>query len=90
MGVVGDDVSYDSKCYELAEHFLSDTPELATERAKKELAQHIQDEIEGWLRYEASPKKPVSSRPECIFRYCPTAELCETECINFAHTKTKG
>lgn len=42
-------MSYDPKCEELAEHFL--TPHTALE-LRHELAQHIQDEIEIWLEIE--------------------------------------
>lgn len=41
---------HDPKCRELSEHFL---PTMASERLKRELAQHIQDEIESWMQYEA-------------------------------------
>jgi Mn-dependent DtxR family transcriptional regulator len=37
---------YDRKCYELAEHFLSDEPEIDSEENRAELAQAIQTEIE--------------------------------------------
>jgi hypothetical protein len=40
---------YDQKCYELAEHFLDDS---ASVKRVSDLAQHIQDCIEGWLEYE--------------------------------------
>jgi hypothetical protein len=43
-------MSYDPKCEELAQHFLSDST-LST-RWVKELAQHIQDEIEFWIEDE--------------------------------------
>lgn len=39
-------MSFDPKCYELAEHFL---PPGATQRLLNELAQHIQTSIEDWL-----------------------------------------
>jgi hypothetical protein len=42
--------SHDPKCRELAEHFL---PTTTTDRLKAELAQHIQDAVEDWLRGEA-------------------------------------
>ena len=37
---------HDPACRELAEHFL---PDGAPEEVKRELAQHIQDQIELWL-----------------------------------------
>jgi hypothetical protein len=40
---------YDSSCYELAELFLMDEPELANEANTKELAQAIQDAIEDFI-----------------------------------------
>ena len=42
-------MTYDSKSYELAEHFLSDTPGLNTEKNKDALAQEIQAAIEAWF-----------------------------------------
>lgn len=41
--------SFDSKCYELAEHFL---PSTASERLKNELAQAIQDAVEDYCELE--------------------------------------
>ncbi len=42
-------MSYDPKCYELAEYFLSST---ASERLKDALAQAVQTRVEDWLEYE--------------------------------------
>ena len=39
--------SYDEKCEELARHFL---PSTIRDSLIKELAQHIQDGVEGWLQ----------------------------------------
>jgi hypothetical protein len=38
--------TFDPKCYELAEHFLADTPELNTDAAKVTLAAAIQQALE--------------------------------------------
>ena len=38
--------TFDPRCFELAEHFLSDHPHLNTEAAKTTLACEIQDTIE--------------------------------------------
>lgn len=43
-------VWFDSKSYDLAEHFVGSAPEL--ERLRQELAQHIQTSIEDWLEGE--------------------------------------
>lgn len=44
------DKSYDEKCYDLAEHFLSDCdPYRLPLRAKEELSTVIQRAIEDWL-----------------------------------------
>lgn len=51
-------MSYDSNCYDLAEHFLADEPALNTERNKKRVAQHIQDTIEDWIAYEREDPLP--------------------------------
>ena len=45
-------MSYDAACYELAKSFLSDDPELNTERRREKLAQTIQDSIEAWIEQE--------------------------------------
>lgn len=56
-------MSYDSKCYDLAEHFIGSQPEL--ERLRTSLAQHIQTTVEDWLEMEIDlmerslPKKPT-------------------------------
>lgn len=41
--------SYDPACGDLARHFLGG---LARDALVAQLAQHIQNEIEGWLEYE--------------------------------------
>ena len=41
--------TYDSRCYELAELFLSDTPQLATAAHKHQLALAIQQAIEDYI-----------------------------------------
>jgi len=43
---------YDSKCYDLAESFLEDQVESATDLQKGRLAQAIQDCIEDWIEDE--------------------------------------
>lgn len=60
---------FDSKCYELAEHFLADHP-AATEAQKNALAQEIQSCIETWLGYDPqSPEcKPEFSLSETAAR----------------------
>jgi len=54
-------MSYDSKCYDLAEHFLGSHPE--GERIRKALAQHVQDCVEGWIEMEADRIKADLGRP---------------------------
>jgi len=44
--------SYDSKCYDLAEAFLSDEPALNNEALCHELALEIQQTIENFIAYE--------------------------------------
>ena len=41
--------TFDSKCYELAEAFLDDSPDLDTEANRRALAAEIQDVIEGFV-----------------------------------------
>jgi hypothetical protein len=45
--------NYDSACYDLAEHFLSDTPE-ADEEMRTKLAAHIQQAVESWFSEDQS------------------------------------
>lgn len=47
-------MSYDTKCADLAEHFLDDVslPDFARRKAKAYLAQHIQNAVETWLDHE--------------------------------------
>jgi hypothetical protein len=45
-------VSFDSKCYDLAEHFLTEEPGLNTEEMKDQLAQAIQETVESWINDE--------------------------------------
>ncbi len=42
-------MSYDRKCLDLAEHFMSDEPEMNCEEACDELAQVIQTAVEDWI-----------------------------------------
>lgn len=50
-------MSYDTKCRALAETFLKDA-ELLTDDRAHELAQIIQDAIEGYIDVEGLPKGP--------------------------------
>ena len=43
--------TFDPRCYELAEHFLSDHPHLNSEAARITLAQQIQQTIEDELEF---------------------------------------
>lgn len=47
--------TYDSRCYDLAEHFLSDEPN-ASEEEREKLAAHIQQAVEGW--FATGPERP--------------------------------
>jgi len=44
--------TYDVKCYELAEHFLQDHPEINTVDRCRDLAGEIQEAVESWLSME--------------------------------------
>ena len=47
--------SFDSECYKLAIHFLTDEPMNDTVNAesyRSQLASHIQSEIENWIQFE--------------------------------------
>jgi hypothetical protein len=46
--------SYDTRFFDLAEYFLSDTPELNTAANAHDLAAHIQLAIESWFEDRAA------------------------------------
>ena len=52
-------MTYDSKCYDLAEHFIGSAPE--KHKLRHELAQHIQQEIEDWLGHPEFDLKPTEA-----------------------------
>ena len=52
--------TYDTKCYELAEHFLQDEPHLDTEKRRDALASLIQATIEPWIESELDNYEPPS------------------------------
>jgi hypothetical protein len=77
-------MSFDPKCFELAEHFL---PSMASERLKNGLAQAVQTAVEDWMEAETidlktklAPVSNVFSRAECIFNYCPHPDNCDQRC----------
>lgn len=45
------EMSYDEKCYKLAEYFLADEPKINTDLNRKQLAQEIQACIEDAIRF---------------------------------------
>ena len=47
-------MTYDSRSYDLAEHFIGSAPEM--ERLRQLLAQHIQSSIEDWFGYEQTER----------------------------------
>ena len=47
-------MSFDSKCFDLAEYFIRDEWDEAPTAMKNELAQVIQDAVEGWFFDRAS------------------------------------
>jgi hypothetical protein len=77
-------MSYDPKCYELAEHFL---PSQASQRLKSELAQAIQDAVEDYSVGESVNLTVALSKGAshiyagagCVFNYCPHPEICKQE-----------
>lgn len=50
--------TYDVKCYDLADEFLSDTPHLHTEKRTDELAKLIQQAIEDFIADEQRNYEP--------------------------------
>lgn len=57
-------MSYDSRCYDLAEAFLVDWPTFNNEQRRDQLAQHIQTTIENWIEYEESASNSSLTPPE--------------------------
>ena len=51
-------MSYDPKCYDLAEAFLEDVPHLNSDARRDELAQLIQSVIEDFIALEQSNYEP--------------------------------
>lgn len=51
-------MAFDTKCYDLAEAFLEDSPHLNTEKRRDELAQVIQTTIEDYLTCEDDNYEP--------------------------------
>lgn len=51
-------MAFDSKCFDLAEAFLQDTPHIWTESRVSKLAQEIQDTIESFIRDEQDNYEP--------------------------------
>lgn len=64
-------MSYDSKCYELASAFLQDWPTKNTEENRDKLAQHIQTEIESEIEFVL---EPVAARCELCGEPMPSGE----------------
>lgn len=52
-------MSYDPKCYVLAENFL---PSNASEDLRVRLAQHVQDSVEEWLQMEVQVLSAILDR----------------------------
>jgi hypothetical protein len=50
--------TYDAKCYDLADAFLSDTPHLNTDKRTRQLARIIQQEIEDFIAGEQRNYEP--------------------------------
>ena len=53
-------MAYDTKCFDLAEAFLEDSPHLATAKRTDELAQLIQTTIEDFIASEEQNYEPPS------------------------------
>ena len=58
-------MSYDPQVYQLVEQFLEATPEKNTERNRRLLAQHIQDELEDWTLFMLLPNEDAQPADEC-------------------------
>lgn len=51
-------MTFDEKCFDLAEYFLEGEPDMATDRNKRRLAAEIQATIEDWIGYERTDPLP--------------------------------
>lgn len=56
-------MTYDLKCYDLAEHFLADEPALKSDANIAKLAQEIQTAIEDWIALEHLIVAPLPDLP---------------------------
>ena len=52
-------MSFDPKCYEIAECFLEDTPRLYNDKVRAKLAQTIQDVIEDFISDDDNFPQPL-------------------------------
>lgn len=70
-------MSFDTKCFDLADHFLA---EESTELQKRspDLAQAIQDAVEQWIEYE--------KLPDCELCGSGDKATCEIECTDITPT----
>lgn len=82
-------MSFDEKCYELAEHFL---PSMASERLKAALAQTVQDAVEDYMVGEAvnlqsiADPKPIPRCLRCDNNHWPHCPSQKPEAYNKALT----
>lgn len=53
--------SYDGRCFDLAEYFLTET--VCTKEDREDLAQDIQDTVEGWFLAWENKNVPPSGQP---------------------------
>lgn len=66
---------YDTKCFELAEYFVSDR-ELCRDETINELAQLLQDTIEDFLTADYEESEPSGSRDRDEWRHEAAAQQC--------------
>ena len=66
--------TYDSRCHDLAVAFLSDTPDIDTEKGRAKLAAAIQEGVEDWIEYQEGPCDACGEA---------RGKDCHKDCIHF-------
>jgi hypothetical protein len=85
-------MTYDTKCYELAEYFLQDGPFKGHEPAAANLAEAIQQAIEDWFIIENPSWRQTSVAGTCIIECTYPNCKCPRygRCGNAARTDPRG
>ncbi len=72
-------MTYDPKCWDVADAFLADEPRLATPEHTDKLAQRLQDTIEGYIEYELDNYDPSPYCSACGARSAAKCDCLPTD-----------